>query len=71
MTEDESTRAHDIGDMFAVLPSIESRREVVDAYRDSPPAPVGAYRSDGVAAMARAEVEALVRETFAAAGAFG
>ena len=71
MTEDESTRAHDIGDMFAVLPSIESRREVVDAYRDSPPAPVGAYRSDGVAAMTRADVEALVRETFGADGAFG
>jgi FlaA1/EpsC-like NDP-sugar epimerase len=46
MTEDESTRARDVGDMLAVLPSIEIRQAVIDAYRDSPLGPVGAYRSD-------------------------
>ena len=65
LTEDESTRAHDIGDMYAVLPSIESRPEVVEAYRDVPRAPVGAYRSDGVELIAAAEVRSLVEATFA------
>jgi FlaA1/EpsC-like NDP-sugar epimerase len=62
MTEDESTRAYDIGDMYAVLPSIDLYPEVSDAYRDLPPAPVGAYRSDGVAAMSTDAVHRLVAD---------
>ncbi len=64
MTEDESTRAHDIGEMFAVLPSIEAAVEVVEAYRDALPAPVGAFRSDGVEPLDAAEVLDLVRRTY-------
>ena len=44
MTEDESARAVDLGDMFAVLPSIEVTAEVRAAYADLPSAPSGAYR---------------------------
>jgi UDP-N-acetylglucosamine 4,6-dehydratase len=66
MTEDESRRAHDIGEMYAVLPSIESQPEVVDAYRDAPAAPIGAYRSDIVERIAADEVRSLVEATFAA-----
>ncbi len=65
MTEDESTRARDIGEMFAVLPSIEPAAEVLAAYHDAPAAPVGAYRSDGVEPLSRDEVVALVRRTWA------
>ncbi len=36
MTEDESTRARDIGEMYAVLPAIEAHPAVVAAYRDAP-----------------------------------
>jgi UDP-N-acetylglucosamine 4,6-dehydratase len=66
MTEDESRRAFDIGEMYAVLPSIESQPEVVDAYRDTPSAPIGAYRSDGVERITAGEVRSLVEATFAA-----
>jgi FlaA1/EpsC-like NDP-sugar epimerase len=69
MTEDESSRAYDIGEMYAVLPSIESRPEVVDAYRDTPAAPVGAYRSDGVERISADMVRSLVEATFAASSA--
>jgi FlaA1/EpsC-like NDP-sugar epimerase len=62
MTEDESTRAYDIGEMYAVLPSIDLYPEVSDAYRDLPAAPVGAYRSDGVAAMSTEAVHRLVTD---------
>ena len=48
MTEEESARAGDIGEMFAVLPSIETRPAVDGAYAHGAPAPVGPYRSDGV-----------------------
>jgi FlaA1/EpsC-like NDP-sugar epimerase len=65
MTEDESRRAYDIGEMYAVMPSIESRREVVEAYREAPPAPVGAYRSDAVELLSADEVRALVQSSFA------
>jgi UDP-N-acetylglucosamine 4,6-dehydratase len=65
MTEDESIRARDIGEMFAVMPSIEPQPEVVDAYRTAAPAPVGAYRSDVVAPLSPAEVRELVAATFA------
>jgi FlaA1/EpsC-like NDP-sugar epimerase len=68
MTEEESSRAKDIGEMFAVLPAIEAHDEVVEAYRDAAPAPVGAYRSDRVDTLAQAEVTALVAEAFAAEG---
>ena len=64
MTEDESTRAVDIGDMFAVLPSIEIAPEVRSAYADLPSAPVGAYRSDGVEPLDLDGVRRLVAESF-------
>jgi UDP-N-acetylglucosamine 4,6-dehydratase len=65
MTEDESNRARDIGEMFADLPSIEPQPGVVEAYRSVDPAPIGAYRSDAVVPMTTDEVRALVHETFA------
>jgi UDP-N-acetylglucosamine 4,6-dehydratase/5-epimerase len=65
MTEDESTRARDIGEMFAVLPSIESHPDVVEAYRSVALAPMGAYRSDAVTPMSAAEVRDLVASTWA------
>jgi FlaA1/EpsC-like NDP-sugar epimerase len=64
MTEDESARAVDLGDMFAVLPSIEVAPEVRAAYADLPSAPTGAYRSDGVAPLDLDGVRRLVAETF-------
>ena len=64
MTADESSRACDIGEMFAVMPSIESNPGVLDAYRSSPSAEVGAYRSDHVTPMTRDDVRALVAATF-------
>jgi FlaA1/EpsC-like NDP-sugar epimerase len=64
MTEDESSRAADVGDMYAVLPSIEVPAEVAEGYRAADRAPVGAYRSDGVAALEYDEVVRLVRETY-------
>jgi FlaA1/EpsC-like NDP-sugar epimerase len=64
MTADESARARDIGDMYAVLPSIEPLPAVVDAYRSAPPAPVGAYRSDTIEPMPYEDVRSLVAETF-------
>lgn len=68
MTEDESRRAHDIGEMFAVRPSIVALPEVVRAYADTPAAPVGAFRSDGVEPLSGAEVRELVAATFALDG---
>jgi UDP-N-acetylglucosamine 4,6-dehydratase/5-epimerase len=65
MTEDESTRAIDIGDMYAVLPSIEVAAETRAAYADLPAAPTGAYRSDGVEPLTLDAVRHLVAETFA------
>lgn len=62
MTEDESSRARDIGSMYAVLPGVDPRPDIVAAYDAKPAAPVGAYRSDGVAPMSLAEVRALVAE---------
>jgi FlaA1/EpsC-like NDP-sugar epimerase len=64
MTAEESTRARDIGDMYAVLPAIEWHQDVLDAYRDAPPSPVGAYSSDSVTPLSPAEVRALVTEAF-------
>lgn len=67
MTEDESTRAYDVGEMYAVLPSIDVHPLVAEAYRDMPAAPVGAYRSDTVAAMSLDEVDRLIGEALAEA----
>jgi len=64
MTEDESSRATDVGDMYAVLPSIEVPAEVAEGYRGAERAPIGAYRSDGVPALDYDEVVRLVRETY-------
>ncbi len=64
MTEDESTRARDVGEMYAVLPSIETLPGLLEAYADAPSIPVGAYRSDRVAPLSAAEVTRLVAETF-------
>ena len=66
MTEEESTRARDIGDMYVVLPAIEARSSVVDAYRDKPAAPIAAYRSDGVPAMSPTDTRAIVAEAMTA-----
>jgi UDP-N-acetylglucosamine 4,6-dehydratase/5-epimerase len=46
MTEDEATRARDIGSMHVVLPAIDLPHDLVAAWSDSPPSPVRAYRSD-------------------------
>ncbi len=60
MTEEESIRARDVGDMYAVLPAIEMHQDVIDAYRETDPAPVGAYRSDAVVPLDPASVRSLV-----------
>ena len=62
MTAEESTRARDIGDMYAVLPAIEAHADILAAYEGAARPPVGAYRSDGVAPMAYDEVRALVAQ---------
>jgi FlaA1/EpsC-like NDP-sugar epimerase len=66
MTEEESTRARDIGEMYAVLPAIEAHPQVIAAYEEKPRSPIGAYRSDTPAPMSAAEVRAVVAEAFAA-----
>jgi FlaA1/EpsC-like NDP-sugar epimerase len=66
MTEEESTRARDIGEMYAVLPAIEAHPDVLAAYEDAPRSPIGAYRSDSPTPMAAADVRAVVAEAFAA-----
>jgi FlaA1/EpsC-like NDP-sugar epimerase len=66
MTEDESARARDIGEMYAVLPSIQVQPGVAEAYAREPMAPIGAYRSDSVEPMTSDEVRAMVAETFEA-----
>lgn len=65
MTEDESTRAVDIGEMFAVLPSIDTGRAIAESYGHGRPAPVGPYRSDGADVMDRATILELLRTTVA------
>lgn len=68
MTEDESRRARDIGQMYVVLPAIEASPAVVRAYADADPAPVGAYRSDSVRPMPADEVERLLAESIEPVG---
>ncbi|HEY3071188.1 MAG TPA: SDR family NAD(P)-dependent oxidoreductase [Candidatus Limnocylindrales bacterium] len=63
MTEDESSRARDIGAMYAVLPAIETPPAVLEAYAGADPAPVGPYRSDGVEPMSLEEVRRMVATT--------
>jgi UDP-N-acetylglucosamine 4,6-dehydratase/5-epimerase len=63
MTEDESSRARDIGAMYAVLPAIDGRPDVIRAYAGADPAPVGAYRSDGAEPISYAEVRSLIAST--------
>jgi UDP-N-acetylglucosamine 4,6-dehydratase/5-epimerase len=60
MSAEESLRARDIGDMYAVLPAIDPQPAVRLAYEGVTPATPGAYRSDGQAPIAAAEVEALL-----------
>jgi FlaA1/EpsC-like NDP-sugar epimerase len=62
MTEEESLRARDAGPMYAVLPAIDTPRDLVEAYALAPAAPDGAYRSDGVEALSADEVAAMIRE---------
>jgi UDP-N-acetylglucosamine 4,6-dehydratase len=66
MTEEESTRARDIGEMYAVLPAIEAHPGVLAAYDGAPRSPIGAYRSDAPVPMAAPQVRELVAEAFAA-----
>jgi UDP-N-acetylglucosamine 4,6-dehydratase/5-epimerase len=66
MTEDESARARDIGAMYAVLPAIDGRPDVIRAYAGADPAPVGPYRSDGAEPISLAEVRSLVASTVSA-----
>lgn len=63
MTEEESSRARDIGDMYAVLPAFETAPSIQEAYRAADPAPVGPYRSDSAEAMPYAELLDLIAET--------
>jgi UDP-N-acetylglucosamine 4,6-dehydratase len=63
MTEDESRRARDIGDMYVLLPALDHHTELAAAYGEALPAMVGAYRSDGETAMTPEEVRRLVAES--------
>jgi FlaA1/EpsC-like NDP-sugar epimerase len=63
MTEDESTRARDVGDIYAVLPAFDARPDVLAAYAHAGPIPVGPYRSDNSEPLTRGEVTALIRST--------
>ena len=65
MTEEESTRARDIGEMYVVLPAIETHPQVLAAWDDAAQAPVGAYRSDAPVPMSDSDVRAMVAQTFA------
>lgn len=67
MTEDESRRAVDLGEMLAVLPAIDTGRSIAEAYGEAPPAPIRAYRSDDGEVMDRATIVELLRETAARA----
>ena len=62
MTQDESARGFDVGDMYAVLPSIDVQPTMSAAYAKSPVAPVGSYRSDAAAPLSTAEVHSMIAE---------
>ena len=63
MTEDESRRAVDIGEMFAVLPAIDTGQDIAKAYGRGTPAPIGPYRSDRGEVMARETIIELLNES--------
>jgi UDP-N-acetylglucosamine 4,6-dehydratase/5-epimerase len=63
MTEDESRRAIDIGEMFAVLPSIETGQAIAESYAHGTPAPIGPYRSDSASLMDQSTIVELLRTT--------
>jgi UDP-N-acetylglucosamine 4,6-dehydratase/5-epimerase len=65
MTEEESVRARDVGDMYAVLPSIEALPAVEATYREVARAPIAAYRSDAIPPLDPAEVWTLIESTLA------
>jgi FlaA1/EpsC-like NDP-sugar epimerase len=71
MTQDESVRARDIGDMYVVLPAIDPDDRAAIGYRDVPPAPVEAYRSDHVAPLDAAAVRDMVSAALQAEGSLG
>jgi FlaA1/EpsC-like NDP-sugar epimerase len=62
MTNDESARAFDAGEMYAVLPSIGLNAGVSEAYAHRAAAPIGSYRSDGIDPIARDAVHRMVAE---------
>ncbi len=62
MTAEESLRARDVGDMYAVLPAIDPLPSVRDAYADATNAAAGAYRSDHVEPLTAADVERMLEE---------
>ena len=61
MTEDESRRAVDVDDMFAVLPSIDPSWAAADPYGAATAVPLGAYRSDAGEIMDRQMVAEMLR----------
>ena len=65
MTQDESTREHDIGEMYAILPTTDLHPGVSEAYKDLQFAPVASYRSDTVPPLERDEVHQLLAEALA------
>lgn len=69
MTEDESRRAKDIGDMYVLLPALDVHQSLAAAYAEALPAAVGAYRSDGGQVMAPDEVRRLVADSVTEPGA--
>ncbi len=62
MTTEESQRARDVGDMYAVLPAIELPASVRAAYASLPAVVPGAYRSDQVDPVSAEEVTRLLEQ---------
>lgn len=71
MTDDEARRAFDLGDMYAVLPSIGIRPELLQAYAQSATAATRSYRSDTLAPLPAAEVATLIEQALRASEADG
>jgi FlaA1/EpsC-like NDP-sugar epimerase len=69
MTEDEASRAYDLGDMYAVLPSIVVHADLLEAYGSRPRAVVAPYRSDTAPLLPRDELDRLVADALTAADA--
>jgi FlaA1/EpsC-like NDP-sugar epimerase len=64
MTDEESLRARDIGDMFVVLPAIEGSQATQEAYAGVARPASGAYRSDDAEVMTPDQVRELVAQAF-------